>query len=109
MRTASSDVTPLRHFWMSLTAGGGVLVMGECHQLRSDDPFLGDQLDLAGMANQPRGEQHGDVIDVLSSVAGGLLSLEMGVDRHLGDAPTRNGVDEVDGGGAALRPDQIEG
>ena len=59
------------------------------------------------MTNQLGSEQNGDVIDVLPPVAGCLLSFQIGVDRHLGNAASSDGIDEVDRSGAALRSDQV--
>ena len=80
----------------------------ERNQLRTDDPLLGHQLDLAGMPHQLRGEQHDDVIDVLSAIPGGLLPFQIGVDRHLGDTASSDRIDEVDRCGAALRSNEVQ-
>lgn len=45
---------------------------------------------------------------VNTAIAAGLLSLEIGVDRHLGDAASTDGIDVIDGGGAALRTDGLD-
>lgn len=82
--------------------------MSERDQLGADEALLGDQLHLARMLEQLWGQEHGDVCDVLTPVAGGVLSIEVGVDRHLRDAASTNGIDEVDGGGAALRPNDVQ-
>lgn len=83
--------------------------MCQRHQLRTDEPLLGDQLDLAGVTQQLGSDQNRDVLDVFTPIAGGLLSFEVGVDRHLGDTASTNGIDEVDGGRAALRSDGFHG
>ena len=91
-----------------MAAGRGVFVVGEGDQLRADDALLRDQLHFAGIADQLRGQQDSHVFDVLTAVAGGVLSFEVGVDRHLRDSASTNGVDEIDGCGATLRSDGVE-
>jgi hypothetical protein len=91
-----------------MPAGGGVLVMSEGHELGSDESLLRDQLEFAGVAEQLGGDQDGHVIDVLSPVTGDLLSVQVGVDRHLGDAASTDGIDEVDGSPASLGPDGFQ-
>lgn len=83
-------------------------MVSQRNQLRTDEAFLCHQLHLAGMAQQLRGQEHGDVFDVFAAVAGGFLAFEIGVDRHLRDGASTDGVDEVDSGGAALRPDDVQ-
>lgn len=92
----------------SVAAGGGVFVVSQRHQFRADDALLGDQLDSACVAQQLRRQEDDDVFDVFSAIAGGVLSFEIGVDRHLRDGASTNGVDEVDGCGAALRSNDIQ-
>lgn len=91
-----------------MAAGRSVLVVSERHQLGPDESLLGHELHLAGMANQLRCQQHRDVFDVLTSVGSCVLSFEVGVDRHLRDSASTNGVDEVDGGSATLRSDDVQ-
>jgi len=92
----------------SVSTGSRVFVVGERHELGSDETLLGHELHLAGVAEQLWGNQDRDVFDMFTSIARRLLSFEIGVDRHLGDAASTNGVDEVDGCGAALRPDDVQ-
>ena len=93
---------------LSVTTRSGVFVVGERDEFRADESLLGHELHLRSVANQLRRQQHRDVFDVLPPVAGGVLSFEIGVDRHLGDSASTNGIDEVDGRGAALRPDDVQ-
>lgn len=92
----------------SVTTRSGVLVVSKRDELGSDETLLGDQLHFAGMTKQLRGQQHRDVFDVLASVAGCVLAIEVGVDRHLRDGASTNGIDEVDGCGATLRSDDVQ-
>lgn len=82
--------------------------MCERDQLRADETLLGHQLQLARVADQLRRNEHRDILDVLTSVTGGLLALEMGVDRHLSNASSTDRVDEVDGCSAAFRSDRVQ-
>ena len=79
------------------------------HELCSDEPLLGDELELAGVTQQLGSDQHRDVLDVFTPIAGCLFSFEVGVDRHLGDAASTDGIDEIDGGGAAFCSDGFHG
>lgn len=81
-----------------------MLVVGQGDQFRAYEPLLRHQLDLAGVPEQGRCEQNRDVVDVFTSVSRGFLSLHVGVDRHLGDASSTDGADEVDGCCATLFP-----
>ena len=92
----------------SVATGSGVFVVRNCDQFRADEALLGHQLHLAGVANQLRSQQHRDVFDVFTTVAGRVLALHVGVDRHLGDSASTNGIDEVNGSGAALRSDDVQ-
>lgn len=92
----------------SVAAGGGVFVVSQRHQLRSDDPPFGDQLNSACVAKQLWRQQHDDVFHVFSAVAGGVLAFQVGVDRHLRDGASTNGIDEVDSCGAALRSNDVQ-
>ena len=85
-----------------------MFVMSESDQLRADDALLGDQLHSAGVAKQFRRQQHRDIFDVFAAIAGRVLSFEVGVDRHLRDSASTNGIDEVDGGRAALRSNDVQ-
>ena len=85
-----------------------MLVVGDRDQPRADEAFLGHQLQFAGMAEQLRSYEDGDVLDVFTAIAGCLLALEMGVDRHLRDAASTDGVDEVDGCGATFRSNGVQ-
>ncbi len=83
-------------------------MVSERHQLRADESLLRDQLQFAGMAEQLGCDEDRDVFDVFTAIAGCLLALEMGVDRHLRDAASTDGVDEVDGSGATLCSDGVQ-
>ena len=77
-------------------------MVSQRHQLRADEPLLGDQLDFRGVSQQLGSDQDDDVVNVFTAVARRVLSIHEGVDRHLSHAASTNGVDEVDGGPAPL-------
>lgn len=85
-----------------------MLVVGQRDEFRTEQALLRDELHLACVSDEFRCEKHGHVPDVFSSITSGVLPLHVGVDRHLRDAASTNGVDEVDGGGAALRTNDVQ-
>lgn len=85
-----------------------MFVVSECHQFRANESLLRHQLQFAGMAEQLWSDEDGDILDVFTAIAGCLLALEMGVDRHLRDAASTDGVDEVDGSGATFCSDGVQ-
>ncbi len=91
-----------------MAAGGGVFVMGNRHQLRPDKTLLCDKLQFAGLAHQLRSDQDCEIPNVFSTVARSLLAFEVGVDRHLGNAASTNGVDVVNRRRSALRSHHID-
>ena len=55
------------------------------------------------------GKEDPDVFVVSSPVAGQVLPFEVGVDRHLGATASAYGWDQIDGGGTAAAPNQLQG
>lgn len=91
-----------------MAAGVGVFVMRHRHELAAEHLFAGDELDLAGELQQARREQHENIFVVNPAVAVGVLSLEVGVDRHLSDAASTDGIDVVDCSSSALGADGFD-
>ena len=85
-----------------------MLVVCDGDEFRPDESLLGHELDLAGVLEELWSEQDRDVFDVFASVARGVLAIEVGVDRHLRDAASTDGVDEVDGCGATFASNGIQ-
>ncbi len=85
-----------------------MFVMSQRDQLLADDLALGDQFDLVGELQELGRKEYHDIFVVDSAIPAGVLALEIGVDRHLSDAASTDGVDEIDSGSAALGPNGVD-
>ena len=63
---------------------------------------------VSGPTGEFGGQQYSDACEFRGLVAGKVLSLEVGVDRHLGAAASAYRRDEIDGCDATPLPDQLQ-
>lgn len=83
--------------------------MDDRHQLSSDQTLSSHEVNLVGQTNDRGRNQHLDVAMTHSSVRRGVLSFEIGVDRHLINTASTVFRYPIDGDGAALASYQLDG
>lgn len=91
-----------------MPTGAGVFVVSHGDELATEHLLASDELNLACELQQARREQHENVLVMNTAVAVGVLSLEVGVDRHLSDAASTDGIDVVDCSSSALGADGFD-
>jgi hypothetical protein len=86
-----------------------VLVFNADLQLSPKQTAAGVHVHVGRVGNKTRVDEQRHAFTVDAVIRIKILTSEVGVDRHLGDATSTNGRNEINGSGAALGSDPFDG